>query len=327
MSGPLSTPNSAWKVGSSAGCDIVVREPTVSKEHCRLAFRDGQYVLEDLGSTNGTYVNGFRLTPQSPVLVSPADQITLGGSVRFPWPAQGSYTAQNQATPTINIGRGPQNEIRLDYPMISWSHARITRDGSQWIIEDLKSANGTSLNRIDNKIERAVLDPSDQIYLGSYKVAASRILREKKFVQGEGQFERVAFQGNRMVMGRDPDCDYPLNYPMISWRHATLERTPEGIFVEDMGSRNGTYVNGVRISGRTGVKPGQDIGLGTFVFMLLEDGELAKREYIGNVTIEVSSVAIDAPNGTRLLDSVSLSVFPSELVALMVRREPARPRS
>jgi ABC-type multidrug transport system ATPase subunit/pSer/pThr/pTyr-binding forkhead associated (FHA) protein len=303
-------------VGSSPACDIVLRQPTVSGEHCRLSYQDNQYVLEDLGSTNGTYVNGFRLTPRSPVYVSPTDQITLGTSIAFPWPAQRN-SGSNPATQTLNIGRGPQNEIRLDYPMISWSHARITREANQWIIEDLNSSNGTALNRIDNKIQRAVLNPADEIYLGSFKIAASRILTEKKFTQGEGQFERVRFKGNRMVLGRDPQCDYPLNFPMISWRHAAVERTAEGIYVEDLGSRNGTYVNGVRISSRTLVRPGEDIGLGSFRFNLLEDGELAKREYIGNVTIEVASVAIDAPNGTRLLDSVSLCVFPSELVALM----------
>jgi ABC-type multidrug transport system ATPase subunit/pSer/pThr/pTyr-binding forkhead associated (FHA) protein len=317
MSDPLSASNTGWKVGSSPACDIVLRQPTVSGEHCRLRFQDNQYVLEDLGSTNGTFVNGFRLTPQTPVYVSPADQIMLGSSVAFPWPTQRNNAAPSPATQTLNIGRGPQNEIRLDYPMISWNHARITREGNQWIIEDLNSSNGTALNRIDNKIRRAVLDPADEIYLGSYKVAASRILREKKFTQGEGQFERVRFKGDRMVLGRDPQSDYPLNFPMISWRHAAVERTSDGIYVEDLGSRNGTYVNGVRISGRTLVRPGEDIGLGSFHFMLLEDGALAKREYIGNVTIEVASVAIDAPNGTRLLDSVSLCVFPSELVALM----------
>ena len=309
--------NTAWKLGSSNACDIVVAQPTVSGEHCRLSVQDGKYVLEDLESTNGTFVNGYRLTPRAPVLVSRTDQITLGGSVPFVWPSVPDQTGSSVAAQTLNIGRGPQNEIRLDYPMISWTHARILRGGNQWIIEDLNSANGTALNRIDNKIQRAVLNPGDEIYLGSYKISASKILREKKLVQGEGQFEPVRFVRDHMLMGRDPDSDYPLNYPMISWHHAALERTADGIYVEDLGSRNGTYVNGVRISGRTLVTPGQEIGLGSFRFMLQEDGALAKREYIGNVTIEVASVTIDAPTGARLLDSVSLSIFPSELVALM----------
>ena len=199
----------------------------------------------------------------------------------------------------------------------SWNHARILQEGSGWIIEDLNSRNGTALNRIDNRIQRSPLLPRDEIYLGSYKISASRILAKKHLTQGEDTFERVNFRGEQMVVGRDPSCDYPLDYPMISWQHAVLRRTAEGIYVEDLGSRNGTFVNGERITGKTLIRPGQEIGLGSFRFQFLQDGGLVKREYLGNVTIEVSAVAVNAPSGDRLLDPISLTIFPSELVALM----------
>lgn len=327
MSDSVTARTALWKVGSSPACDIVVNQPTVSAEHCRLGLHNTQYVLEDLGSTDGTYVNGRRLAPRTPVYVSPTDQVTLGPSLAFPWPVarerSGSFPGATDsqshlpATQVLSIGRGPENEIQLDYPMVSRKHARVMQSGNQWIIEDLNSANGTALNRIDNKIRRSVLDPADEIYLGSFKISAGRILRERKLIQGEGEFERIRFQGNRMVLGRDPASGHPLNYPMISWRHAALDRTAEGVYVEDLGSRNGTYVNGVRISSRTLVRSGDEIGLGSFRFTLLEDGALAKREYRGNVTIEVNAATIDAPDGHRLLDAVSLSIFPAELVALM----------
>jgi ABC-type multidrug transport system ATPase subunit/ABC-type multidrug transport system permease subunit len=327
MSDTVTTRSALWKIGSSPTCDIVVDQAIVSGEHCRLGLHNTQYILEDLGSTNGTFVNGHRLAPRTPVYVSRGDLITLGPSVPFPWPgttektvpsvATGNSNSPTLATQILNIGRAPENEIQLDFPMISRRHARIMQSGNQWVIEDLNSANGTALNRIDNKIKRSALDPSDEIYLGSYKIAASRILSERKLVQGESEFERIHFQGNRMVLGRDPASGYPLNYPMISWQHAALDRTPQGIYVEDLGSRNGTYVNGVRITSRTLVRSGDEIGLGSFRFTLLEDGELAKREYAGNVTIEVNAAAVNAPDGHRLLDPISLTIFPAELVALM----------
>jgi len=341
MSTSSSPINVTWTVGSSPDCEVRVDQPFVSGKHCRLSLHGNQYMLEDLGSTNGTFVNGRRLEPHAPVPVSARDKLTLGHQHPMPWPeahpssglssAPQSSSVQSSSVQSssaqssslqssaqvINIGRAPECEIRLDYPMISWQHARITRVGKQWIIEDTKSLNGTALNQIDNKIQRAILEPTDEIYLGSYKISASRILTEKRLEQGESAFERVRFQGDRMVLGRDPSCGYPLSYPMISWHHAALERTSDGTYVEDLGSLNGTYVNGVRVTGKTLVRPGQKIGLGSFHFQLLEDGALAKREYRGNVTIEVSSVAVNAPNGDRLLDSVSLTIFPSELVALM----------
>ncbi len=320
MSDSVSAPNASWTVGSSPDCDVVVDQSVVSGRHCRLSLHGDQYVLEDLGSTNGTFVNGYRLEPNSPVYISSGDQLTLGRNLPMPWPTEKSSPPKSgrpAGSQVLTIGRDPQCEIHLDFPMISWQHARITPSGKQWIIEDLSSKNGTALNQIDNKIQRATLQATDEIYLGSYKVPASRILKEKHLTQGEGAFERVRFQGTRMVLGRDPTSSYPLDYPMISWHHAALERTSDGIYAEDLGSRNGTYVNGVRITSKTLVRPGQEIGLGSFRFQLLEDGALAKREYIGNVTIEVASVAVNAPNGDRLLDSVSLTIFPSELVALM----------
>jgi|HubBroStandDraft_6_1064221.scaffolds.fasta_scaffold09518_2 ABC-type multidrug transport system ATPase subunit len=310
-------PNASWTIGSSPGCDIILTQPGVSATHCRLSFLDGKYQLEDLGSTNGTFLNGKRLKPHSPVGATTADRVTLAGDVPMPWPASLQRPEMSHPPQALTIGRAPECEICLDYPMISRQHARISRSGKQWFIEDLKSLNGTALNTIDNKIQRAILEPTDEIYLGSYKIAASRILKEQHLVQGETAFERVKFQGDRMVMGRDPGAEYPLNFPTISWRHAELTRASDGIYVEDLGSSNGTYVNNARVSGKTLVRPGQEIGLGSFRFQLLEDGSLARREYIGNVTIEVNGVAVCAPNGDPLLDSVSLTIFPSELVALM----------
>ena len=318
-------------VGSTPDCDIVVNQPFVSGKHCRLSMDNGQYILEDLGSTNGTYVNGYRLEINSPVYVAATDQLTLGRSFPFPWPgkeipsapgpgpasASASTPSPVSSSQTLTIGRDPQCDISLDYPMVSWHHARIYASDKQWIIEDTNSRNGVAINQIDNKVQRAVLQPGDELYFGSYKISASTILKQRHLTQGEGAFDRVRFQGDRMVLGRDPTSNHPLNYPMISWRHAALERSADGIYVEDLGSRNGTYVNGVRISSKTLVRTGDEIGLGSFRFQLLEDGALAKREYVGNVTIEVASVAVDAPNGDRLLDSISLTIFPSELVALM----------
>jgi ABC transport system ATP-binding/permease protein len=317
MSGSSHSGNSVWIIGSSPDCEIRVDKPFVSGKHCRLRLHDNQFLLEDLGSTNGTFVNARRLEPNSPIQVSPQDQLTLGPQHPMPWPVLLQVAEKASQAGLLTIGRAPDCEIQLDYPMISWLHARITREGKQWIIEDLKSRNGTALNQIDNKIQRAALQPTDDIYLGSYKIAASRILTERRLAQGESAFERVRFQGDRMVLGRDPSCDYSLNFPEISWHHAALLRTAEGIYVEDLDSRNGTYINGARINGKVLIRPGQEIGLGSFRFQLLEDGALAKREYRGNVTIEVNSVAVNAPNGDKLLDSISLTIFPSELVALM----------
>ena len=49
-------------VGRSAHCDIVVNDPSISSEHARLASAPGGWVITNLLSTNGTFVNGKRAT-------------------------------------------------------------------------------------------------------------------------------------------------------------------------------------------------------------------------------------------------------------------------
>ena len=48
-------------VGRASDCDVVVRAPDVSKQHCRIMVENGEVLVEDLGSFNGTYVNGQRI--------------------------------------------------------------------------------------------------------------------------------------------------------------------------------------------------------------------------------------------------------------------------
>ncbi|HKF45988.1 MAG TPA: FHA domain-containing protein [Terracidiphilus sp.] len=326
----------SWVVGSAPGCDLRVQDPVVSGVHCRVSRRSGNFVVEDLRSTNGTFVSGSKLSPGVPVQVQYGAQVMLAGRVQMPWP---TTRAKSSADPIdvssrsgtrvvppppgtkrteITIGRSPDSTIRIDLPIISWNHAVIREESGKWVLEDKNSTNGTSIGQVSNRIQRAALETSDVVFFGSYKMAASQLLTSEGTVEiGESPFTKVPFKGASMEIGRDPDCDIPLPYPMVSWRHARLTRTPEGTWVEDLGSRNGTYLNGVRITGRTLAKTGDEIGLGSFRFHLLEDGQLARREYYGNVTIEATEIVVNAPGGKQLLAPVSLTVFPSELVALM----------
>ena len=75
---------SSWIIGSDPDCDLVVNQPTVSGRHCRLSRTTEGDFLEDLGSSNETYVNGARVEGRT--RVRPADQVTLGKRVPMPWP-------------------------------------------------------------------------------------------------------------------------------------------------------------------------------------------------------------------------------------------------
>ena len=63
-------------IGRDQGSDIVIVDPEVSRRHARLFQQGGSYVIEDLGSTNGTYVNGQRLS--GPYVLRSGELINLG---------------------------------------------------------------------------------------------------------------------------------------------------------------------------------------------------------------------------------------------------------
>jgi hypothetical protein len=66
-------------LGRSRDCDIVVDDANVSRQHAELRPRGGGWVLSDLGSTNGTRLNGRSI--QAPEVVRPGDEIELGASL------------------------------------------------------------------------------------------------------------------------------------------------------------------------------------------------------------------------------------------------------
>ncbi|HRQ24074.1 MAG TPA: FHA domain-containing protein [Anaerolineales bacterium] len=66
-------------IGRDSSNGVSINDPEVSRKHSRLSFQGGKYVLEDLGSTNGTFVNGQRLA--GPVVLKSGDVISLGEQI------------------------------------------------------------------------------------------------------------------------------------------------------------------------------------------------------------------------------------------------------
>ena len=66
-------------IGRAAGCAVSIEDPLISQLHARIFRRDGQYFVEDLGSTNGTFVNRKRIG--GPVALRPKDRIQIGDTV------------------------------------------------------------------------------------------------------------------------------------------------------------------------------------------------------------------------------------------------------
>jgi len=63
-------------LGREPGCDFSLDDQTVSSKHARLAYRQQQWWLEDMASTNGTFLNGDAVT--TPVVLTHGDEVRLG---------------------------------------------------------------------------------------------------------------------------------------------------------------------------------------------------------------------------------------------------------
>jgi pSer/pThr/pTyr-binding forkhead associated (FHA) protein len=128
---------------------------------------------------------------------------------------------------------------------------------------------------------------------------------------------RVAVERDDIVFGRRPDCDQVLDYPMVSAQHARLRRARGELVIEDLGSANGTFLNGRRVAGPTRVKPGDRIGLGTYTFTLTADeGELEGQDLRGSASLEARNVTFEAGKRT-LIEGISFTAYGGEFVGLM----------
>ncbi|GAB4482038.1 MAG: hypothetical protein OHK0031_04380 [Anaerolineales bacterium] len=68
-------------IGREASNPIAINDAEVSRKHTQLVFQGGKYIVSDLGSTNGTFVNGTRLTGQQ--VLQPGDIISLGEQINL----------------------------------------------------------------------------------------------------------------------------------------------------------------------------------------------------------------------------------------------------
>ncbi len=155
----MSQPGNIITIGRSAENTMVVNHSQVSWEHARLTMDPlGQWWVEDLGSTNGTFVNDHsrKISRQQ---VSSADVLFLGSHMlQLDHLLGGNMPHQCNKTgseATISVGRGDTNNLILDYSQVSWEHAMFSKDAEgQWWVEDLNSSNGTYINDRSRKIFR-----------------------------------------------------------------------------------------------------------------------------------------------------------------------------
>jgi pSer/pThr/pTyr-binding forkhead associated (FHA) protein len=192
-------------IGRDLQCDLILNNTMISSRHAKIKSHNGTAKVEDLGSTNGTFVNGEKITqadlkdgdlikiePYLFTVKGPAKKVskTVSGpsvpvsSTKTGLPAK-SYKDTDQLQGAIlivvegrnqgrsfdvqpgqaTIGRSHDNDIVLPYETVSGCHAMLAFANGSWTIKDQESANGIFVN--DNKVTSHKLESDDQITIGS----------------------------------------------------------------------------------------------------------------------------------------------------------------
>src|SRR5262245_7976996 len=198
----------------------------------------------------------------------------------------------------ITLGRTSACDIELNDKSISRKHAELVREGDDYFVIDLKSGNGTFLNgKKIRPIEKHLLRPNDIIKIENFEIHFSPLqetmdkpveedtdtdIIEIKMIKkvlkaldkdaspslevlnGVAEGKKILFSDDlqEVDIGRDPKCTLFIDDPVISRKHAKLIRKWGGIVLQDLESRNGSFINNEKVQEKL-LRDGDKVMLGT----------------------------------------------------------------
>lgn len=241
----------------------------------------------------------------------------------------GTYRFNIKNGSEITIGRAQRNDIVIQSSIVSSQHGKIIFENDHAVICDLNSTNGLWVN--DQRIDGNLLlengnnihfsDINDESYQGNY-------IEFKKVVAKEvGNWKKVPLKRNsRIGIGRKSDNDIIVPHNLVSRNHAIIESSNDEIYITDLNSTNGTFVNGKRVEKRRQLQIGDKVYVGQVQIIVYED-ELSYFIYEKGLqldAIQIFKEVIDSSTGIfggevkkSILNNINIQIKPGELVALV----------
>ena len=225
------------------------------------------------------------------------------------------------------VGRNPEADIVVTDPRVSWNHAVLQAEGDVWFVEDCGSRNGTFVG--SDRVNRFEIHGECTVRLGSAddgpalicSVSPPRPLPGRSAgstsyrlrVDLRPTVRRPAPAGTLRI-GRAEDNDIEVDDLSVSRHHAELRNTGDGFEIVDLGSRNGTFLNGGPVF-RAPVTEQDLIGIGPATFRLV-GGEL--REFLDRGDVSLTARDLTVRDGGQVrLDRVSFPIGERSLVAVI----------
>lgn len=175
----------AFSIGSASKNHLTIESESVSAQHARIMNQGDTFLLKDLGSERGTFVNGRRITQKN---IACGDTLMFGDvelEVIDPmeehqgeqqqywsliadssWLSGQEFPIRGEVDDVITIGRSAQCDVVFPGTHLSRLHAEVTINYSSLTIKDMGSANGTFVN--DKKVTTTQIYPGDKLRLDVY---------------------------------------------------------------------------------------------------------------------------------------------------------------
>jgi pSer/pThr/pTyr-binding forkhead associated (FHA) protein len=291
-------------LGRDASANVVVAGHEVSRHHAEIRSEPNGYVLLDL-SVNGTYVNGERIGKRH--LLARADVIRIGNDEFRFYADAGS--APNEPAPEAQETAQPPSGAsqRLSDTML-----------------------GIPLPSGDPELQRRNTPPSP----------AAAPLASFLFRSGELKGRRLPIKVPVVNIGRGDYNDVVIADPSVSTMHAKLQRRDTIWMLTDLGSTNGTYVEGERLTGEVPLGPGTTLKFGDVAALFEPLDESAAPPARPDSTRMMPRVDVDAPRQAPAAppapavqevvppaDSVSETPRPRPRPRRPIHMAPPRPKS
>ncbi len=233
-------------VGRQEGVHLLVDEATVSRRHAEISYANGQFILHDLGSTNGTFVNDARLEPSSTYVLKPDDVVRFGKAVKFSFVTRvvGGQAKKVQANSVSMAGITSLHDAEIDGGAGALGQPVLKSDGSLLV--------------------PGATTPLSATVVATFKESAALIVLTGGASRESSRPPMVFLlkEGKRTVIGRDEGMDIELADPVVSRRHAEVFPGPDGFYIRDLGSSNGVTVNQTRIDNPYHLSHGDRVSLG-----------------------------------------------------------------
>lgn len=245
-------------IGRGQDCDLVLTSQHASRKHARIVLEDGKVRVEDLKSSNGTFVNGERIETaelkSGDVLRFDTQEFRLSG----PEPEEATPQA-TMLRPAVEEKTSPEPEAKAEpEPEAKAEPEAEDADSSRrawWESQD-EGPKGTQLVDSDamrdqlahggTQIVRGVESTEVPSLIGTTAPCAGQVFRLEKDVS---------------VVGRDDKCDIIVDEGSVSARHAQIVREGDTWKAVDLLSANKTFVNG-KVSQVAFLSPGDAVRFG-----------------------------------------------------------------